>query len=170
VCLTSAHTLLEMEDGRVATIGTIADLRRSGLLKTVIDTEDEEVDGPMPARNEADVQPDEIELPKNNLDVSRRPSWQKELSSKGKLIDEESRAEGRVTTQSYLTYIRAAGWRLWIPILCLMPFLRVIGIVTNVSIVLILIWVLSDCYSSTLRNGRKHTKKRPYPRSKARQS
>lgn len=136
-CLKTAHKLVEMANGRVMREGTIADLQNSGQLKTVIETEDDtkEAESGQPKQNEADA----AATPSADVDKkidegnTKRPSWQKEPSSKGKLIEEEFRAVGRVTFNSYLTYIRAAGWRLWIPILVLMVFLRFVELATNVS-------------------------------------
>ena len=137
-CLKTAYKLVEMSNGKVLREGTIEELQNSGQLKTDIETEDDTTEPEMdvqPNQNEADaaVTPAVDQDKKQAFDVTKMPSWQKEPSSKGKLIEEEYRAVGRVTFNTYLTYIRAAGWRLWIPILSLMVFLRLVEIATNVS-------------------------------------
>ncbi|KAJ6483901.1 P-loop containing nucleoside triphosphate hydrolase protein [Mycena vulgaris] len=120
LCLPIANYLVELAEGRVLRQGTIKSLEESGILQKVVETEDqgfqdEQDDIAVPADNEADVDPQEIEPVKR-------------ARSDGKLIEAEARAEGRVSWRTYLTYIRAAGVSSWILTLFLMLLIRLINI------------------------------------------
>ncbi|KAJ7631233.1 P-loop containing nucleoside triphosphate hydrolase protein [Roridomyces roridus] len=117
LCLPVAHYLVELAHGQVLRQGTIKSFEESGILQKVVETEDVEFhdeqqleDDDMPAENEAD------------------PETQPVKRSDGKLIEAETRAEGRVSLRTYLTYIRAAGIFSWIFTLFLMLLIRFINI------------------------------------------
>lgn len=115
LCLSSASYLVELSQGTVLREGSIQELQALNLLQTVIETEDEPFshdDNAKTPDNEADV-----------LDTTR-----KSRSSNGKLIEEESRAEGRVSWRTYLTYARASGLFSWLLTITLMLLIRFINI------------------------------------------
>lgn len=122
ICLPITSYLLELSAGKVLQQGTVDSLAREGVLQKVIEAEDEpfiaeEPDKLPPAtENEGDLA----------LAQGVKPSSFK--SDKGKLIMAESRAEGRVSIRTYLTYIRAAGTASWILTFILMLMIRFINI------------------------------------------
>ena len=62
-------------------------------------------------------------------------SNQEQSKKKGKLIDAEKRAEGRVSYKTYWTYVRAAGVRTWIVTVFLMIFIRLVTVTNQVCAV-----------------------------------
>lgn len=126
LCLPIAHYLIELAEGRILRQGTIESFEESGVLQKVVETEDlgyhdqQPLDeDAVPAENEADT---EIEPVKRAL-------------TNGKLIEAETRAEGRVSLRTYLTYIRAAGVYSWILTFSLMLLIRFINIGNQVRAV-----------------------------------
>ncbi|KAF9469837.1 P-loop containing nucleoside triphosphate hydrolase protein [Collybia nuda] len=117
LCLPMSSYLVELSHGEVLHQGTIEELQQFGLLQNVIAREDEppiQVQDPQTPDNEADG---------DGVDV--RVS--KKLGS-GKLVDAESRAEGRVSWRTYITYIRATGFFSWFLTVVLMLLIRFINI------------------------------------------
>ena len=51
---------------------------------------------------------------------------------KGRLVEEEHRAFGRVSIRTYLTYIRAAGWIPWLITLCFVALQKLIALANTV--------------------------------------
>lgn len=103
VCLSSASYLVELSHGKIIRQGSIESLRDGGVLQKVIEEEEtefvaEDVQEPV---NEADV------LTKDKDKVE--PHGVAKTPNAGKLVQEEMRAEGRVSWQTYVTYIRSAG-------------------------------------------------------------
>ncbi|KAJ7269434.1 P-loop containing nucleoside triphosphate hydrolase protein [Mycena haematopus] len=119
LCLPIAHYLVELNQGRVLRQGTIKSFEESGVLQKVVETEDhsfqaqEEEVSVASAENEAD---------------SVAPAVVKKARSNGKLIEAETRAEGRVSWRTYMTYIRAAGVSSWLLTLLLMLVIRLVNI------------------------------------------
>ena len=124
MCLPIASFLVELSDGKVAHQGTIQDLQDRGLLQKVVEAEDiSEASMPKPPVedvNEADL------AVQNGVHKHMRPM------SDGKLVDAETRAEGRVSLHSYLTYIRAAGIISWTVTIWLLIQLRLVNIAVQV--------------------------------------
>ena len=54
-------------------------------------------------------------------------------SDAGKLVDEETRAEGRVSLRTYWTYIKAAGIVCWVFTFAFMLLIRFINVGFQVS-------------------------------------
>ena len=119
-CLPAASYLLEMDKGRVLHQGTIPELEERGLLAKVLEAEEEPFSDPQPLDqktfDDADVLPD-------GTVQSQNPQM-----SDGKLIEDEARADGRISFRSYVTYIRAAGLHTWIFTIVLLLVMRAISI------------------------------------------
>jgi hypothetical protein len=111
MCLDAAGYLVELSNGRVARQGTIAELRGKKQLSTIIQTQDDTVD----TEAEETISPHEAPLINEaDLDISSDTSTPREENASehngniGKLVDEETRAEGRVSLWTYWTYIKYA--------------------------------------------------------------
>ncbi|TDL28100.1 P-loop containing nucleoside triphosphate hydrolase protein [Rickenella mellea] len=109
LCLPVSAFILEISKGTILRQGSLKDLQASGLLQTVIQTQDD--------TQEVHEQP--VTAPVNvNVDLpvsgaSILCGGGRELSD-GKLGEAEARAEGRVSLRTYLTYVKAAGWFTWV--------------------------------------------------------
>ena len=123
LCLSSAAYLVELSRGKILHQGSVKDLQASGELKTVIETE---------ATILPQTTTDPIVFHANEADIEEKNILERE-PTKGKLVEAEHRATGRVTLNTYLTYIRAAGWLSWFLTLCLMIFLKLTVIASDVS-------------------------------------
>lgn len=120
LCLPIASFLLELERGKVKHQGTIPELEEQGFLARVIDAEDEAFpEQPMSPLEQELNEPDSLE----EGHATPRPS-----SRNGKLVEVEARAEGRVSLQSYVTYITAGGILAWIFTLLIQTLIRVINV------------------------------------------
>ncbi|CUA73825.1 ABC transporter ATP-binding protein/permease VMR1 [Rhizoctonia solani] len=126
MCLDAASYLIELSNGRITRQGTIADLRGkeqlSAILQTQLedDTTEAEPEGMVPPSdtpqiNEADVGVDDVA----NTSTTEGTTLQHD-SNIGKLVDEEARAEGRVSLRTYWTYIKAASVWSWLASLVLL--------------------------------------------------
>ncbi len=112
LCTPFATFLVELDGGQVIRKGSIEELRASGQLKTVVEIEDEvdtstEVERAITPENEADS------ISSGSTTVQYKP-LRRRPGIEGKLVKEEHRAEGRVSLQTYLTYVRAAGRVTWL--------------------------------------------------------
>ncbi|KAJ6621075.1 pleiotropic drug resistance ABC transporter [Mycena sp. CBHHK59/15] len=107
LCLPIAHYLVELAQGKVLRQGT-----------KVVEMEDQGF--------EAEVEV--VDVVENEADSLPEAEVTKRILSDGKLIQAESRAEGRVSWRTYLTYMRAAGLSSWILTLALMLLIRLINI------------------------------------------
>ena len=125
ICLPATSYLLEINEGRILHQGTIPELEERGLLVKVLEAEEELSSDPQPLDqktfNEEGILPDGTGQP------------QKSQLSDGKLIEAESRAEGRVSVRSYVTYIRAAGLPTWFFTIVLLLVIRAINLGDQVS-------------------------------------
>ncbi|KAF8236776.1 pleiotropic drug resistance ABC transporter [Tricholoma matsutake] len=120
LCLPKASYLVELSRGKVLRHGSIQELQNLNLLQTVVEREDAPIthqDSPRIPYNEADV-----------LNNSKSRSSGHPVSGNGKLVEAESRAEGRVSLQTYATYVRAAGLISWVLTITLMVLIRFINI------------------------------------------
>lgn len=125
LCLPAASYVVELSHGGVLRQGYIHDFSDLGQLNEIVVVEnDVPEDAPLNEgpENEADTMQSE-QHPANG---SR--------NMKGKLVDIEARAEGRVSWLTYLTYIRAAGIASWILTIMLLLLLRAINIGNQVII------------------------------------
>jgi hypothetical protein len=119
MCLSAASYLVEIGNGRVVHQGTIGELRRQGQLSEIIQSQDDTTEEPETVDVDAEIILSNI----NEADVNVQngePANANGGSSLhdgniGKLVDEEARAEGRVSLWTYWTYIRyvvlRANWR-----------------------------------------------------------
>lgn len=111
LCLPATAYLVELDRGRVLRQGTVEELRQKGHLAQVIEHED------IPGTSSAAVDAPTEDVIVNDADggepspVAKTPATQIEA---GKLVDAESRAEGRVSWRTYLLYIKSAGWVSWV--------------------------------------------------------
>ncbi|TFK93706.1 P-loop containing nucleoside triphosphate hydrolase protein [Polyporus arcularius HHB13444] len=138
LCLPIAAHLVELSSGTVLRNGSTADLRDRHELEKLVEAEDtvgeDATETSSATATDADVD-NEADLGK-----SRAPSIHSSDKGKGKagcqdgntnagkLVDEEARAEGRVSLRTYWTYIRAAGIICWISTFTLMLMLRFINV------------------------------------------
>ncbi|KAH8835549.1 P-loop containing nucleoside triphosphate hydrolase protein [Flagelloscypha sp. PMI_526] len=121
LCLPITSHLLELSRGKILHSGSIEGLRAQGILEEVIEVEEEPfpedealVDETVPNENEADA------LEKLNIEEPK--------TAPTKLIEEEFRAEGKVSWRTYLAYVRAAGYLCWTMTIILMLAIRCINI------------------------------------------
>ena len=125
VCLPITACLVELSRGQVLHHGTVDELRQRGILDEVIEMEEEafveEVVKQKPDINEAD------DVANGTVVIPEEPS-----KTSGKLVEEERRAEGRVTLKTYLTYVKAAGYGAWFAVIFLMLFIRFVTILNQV--------------------------------------
>ncbi|KAG9127282.1 hypothetical protein FRC07_015040 [Ceratobasidium sp. 392] len=133
MCLSAASYLVEIGNGRVVRQGTIGELRRQGQLSEILQSEDEMIEDDSKTAedltetapsntNEADIDAENEEVPNGDR------STPVHNGNIGKLVDEEARAEGRVSLRTYWTYIRAASIWSWFATLVLLLALRGITI------------------------------------------
>ncbi|KAG8696666.1 hypothetical protein FRC08_007008 [Ceratobasidium sp. 394] len=133
MCLSAASYLVEIGNGRIIRQGTIGELRRQGQLSEILQLEDDTMeDESKTAEEAAETAPSNI----NEADVDNQDeglpngdgSTPVHNGNIGKLVDEEARAEGRVSLRTYWTYIRAASIWSWFATLLLLLALRGITI------------------------------------------
>jgi ABC-type multidrug transport system fused ATPase/permease subunit len=118
LCLPKASYLVELSRGKVLRHGSIQELQNLNLLQNVVKREDVPI-----AHKDSPQTPDSAT---NALNNSKSQSLGHPAN--GKLIEAESRAEGRVSWQTYATYIRAAGVFSWVLTVTLMVLIRFINI------------------------------------------
>jgi len=124
LCLPVASYLVELSHGKVLRKGSIQDFEDLGQLAEIVEAEDEVAINPpliVSPENEADVVQDHAKVQEEDRRI------------KGKLIEVEARAEGRVSWFTYVTYIRAAGIISWILTILLMLLIRAINIGNQVA-------------------------------------
>ena len=105
LCLPGTSYLVELDKGRVVKEGSIEKLRALGVLEKVMEEEDKIAMFAHEHESSSPVDSGSGEMVENGDVVYSTP---------GKLIDEEARAEGRVSVYTYLLYVKAAGWSSWI--------------------------------------------------------
>ncbi|EJD03803.1 P-loop containing nucleoside triphosphate hydrolase protein [Fomitiporia mediterranea MF3/22] len=127
ICLPVASYIVELSGGKVIRQGTVTELQDSGQLKTVLDTEDDTTSDKDEYSDETIV---EQENEADEVDAAACDKSQKSLI-KGKLVEAEYRAEGRVSLVTYMSYVRAAGWISWTLTLSLMILIRLIQVVND---------------------------------------
>ena len=127
LCLPIAAYLVELSAGAVLRQGMSSELEERGELNELVEAEDTaeqdqtESSSATEVENEAD------------LSAATQPVENKQTEPSGKLVEEEARAEGRVSFRTYMTYIRAAGIVSWILTLLLMILIRFINVGFQVS-------------------------------------
>ncbi|KAI0749685.1 P-loop containing nucleoside triphosphate hydrolase protein [Daedaleopsis nitida] len=130
LCLPIAAYLVELSSGAVARSGSTTELRDRGELEKLVEAEDTGDEDTTEASSATATEVDnEADLGKS-ISANGKPQLlpQEQLSKAGKLIDEESRAEGRVSLRTYWTYIKAAGVISWILTFTLMLLIRFINV------------------------------------------
>ncbi|KAH9902650.1 P-loop containing nucleoside triphosphate hydrolase protein [Cubamyces lactineus] len=122
LCLPIAAYLVELSAGSVLRQGMSSELQERGALDELVEAEDTveqdktEASSATEVENEAD------------LSAATQPVENKQPEPSGKLVEEEARAEGRVSFRTYMTYIRAAGILSWILTVLLMILIRFINV------------------------------------------
>ncbi|EJD03804.1 P-loop containing nucleoside triphosphate hydrolase protein [Fomitiporia mediterranea MF3/22] len=130
MCLPVASYIVELSSGKVIRQGTVTELQASGQLKTVLDTED----GTTAAEDEFSdrtTKKPENEVHEMGVMESDNHHWSQKSPMKGKLVEAEYRAEGRVSLTTYISYVRAAGWFSWTLTLGLMVLIRLIQVAND---------------------------------------
>jgi ABC-type methionine transport system ATPase subunit len=122
LCLPIASYLVELSHGEVLRKGSIQEFEDLGQLA---EAEVEDNVPEAPHDEELENEADTVQNGQRLQDVDR--------AIKGKLIEVEARAEGRVSWLTYITYIRAAGIFSWILTVLLMLFIRAINIGNQVT-------------------------------------
>ena len=125
MCLPAASYLVEINEGTILHQGTIPELEERGLLVKVLDAEEEPFSDPQPL--------DEKTFDEEGILPDGALQPQKRQLNHGKLIEDEARAEGRVSLRSYVTYIRATGILAWILTIVLLLVSRAIELGDQVS-------------------------------------
>lgn len=116
LCLPAASYLVELSKGEILRQGSIHEFEDLGQLDEIVEAEDEPLGSPI-----------SVEAPENEADSITKAIEEKK-GIKGRLVEIETRAEGRVSWRTYLTYIRAAGIMSWILTIFLMLLIRAIDI------------------------------------------
>ncbi|KZT30801.1 P-loop containing nucleoside triphosphate hydrolase protein, partial [Neolentinus lepideus HHB14362 ss-1] len=101
LCLRAASYLVELSAGQVLHQGPIQELWDKGLLQSIAEHED------VPNTDEFPSQTSPQTMVNNEADDGEERD--KKAPASGKLIEVEARAEGRVATLTYVTYIRSSG-------------------------------------------------------------
>jgi ABC-type multidrug transport system ATPase subunit len=127
LCLPTASYLVEISQGKVLYQGTIQDLRAQGILQKVIEQENEDFPKALPDQE-----------PEKSVE-ERAKAKLESVKSDGKLIDDEFRAAGRISMQTYWTYIRAAGLHCFFLTVLLLLLGDLSGIATQVSSIFMLL-------------------------------
>ncbi|KAI0359724.1 P-loop containing nucleoside triphosphate hydrolase protein [Trametes cingulata] len=121
LCLPIASYLIELSAGSVLRQGSTSELREQGELERLVEAEDTVEEDGTEASSATNVD--------NEADLSAPLQETKPVQvDGGKLIDEEARAEGRVSLRTYFTYIRAAGILSWVLTFLLMVLIRCINV------------------------------------------
>ena len=138
LCLPVAAHFVELSAGAVVRSGSTCELRERGELEKLVDAEDTVEEDDTEASSETEVE-NEADLAKANGNGfgnghENRISKNRDHNA-GKLVEEEARAEGRVSMRTYWTYIKAAGIIFWIFTVLSMLAIRFINVSTQVSTV-----------------------------------
>ncbi|EIW86976.1 pleiotropic drug resistance ABC transporter [Coniophora puteana RWD-64-598 SS2] len=118
LCLPIASYFVELAGGKIHHHHSASKLRYSGLREADMkedETPSTEISQTLTPENEADL----------GVQTSRKPRGD---NGKGRLIEAEFRAEGRVPFKTYWTYIRAAGILSWVLTITLMIVIRFVNI------------------------------------------
>ncbi|KAH7930921.1 pleiotropic drug resistance ABC transporter [Leucogyrophana mollusca] len=119
LCLPLTSYVVELSQGKVLRAGSVQEFQDLGQLELFVEAE-----------NDATEDTSRTQTPDNEADLPLAETTSK--ADKGKLIDVEARAEGRVPLRTYWVYIRAAGLLSWVITLSLMLAIRFINISNQV--------------------------------------
>lgn len=133
LCLPSATYLVKLANGKIAWQGNVGNVQNSNQLEAMVPIKD--VDSVNRSRL---ARPAKSTMMTNGADSANDSGPQRD-ASKGKLVEEEHRAEGRVLIHTYLTYIRAAGWAPWITTLCFVVLQKLISVLSTVRVLCFLV-------------------------------
>ncbi|KAL7279294.1 hypothetical protein ACG7TL_007135 [Trametes sanguinea] len=122
LCLPIAAYLVELSTGSVLRQGATSELQEQGELERIVEAEDIVEQGTTESSSDTAVE-NEADLSAATVPVEVKPTV-----PSGKLIEEEARAEGRVSFRTYMTYIRAAGVVSWVLTVALMILIRFINV------------------------------------------
>ena len=131
LCLPIAAHLVELSSGAVVRSGSTSELRERGELEKIVEAEDTTEEEGTEASSETEVE-NEADLSRANGNSDDTGCDKKPQPDAGKLVEEEARAEGRVSIRTYWTYIKAAGIVCWILAFGSMLLMRFITVSTQV--------------------------------------
>ena len=125
LCLPGSSYIVRMDTGRVESAGAVEELDSEEIAQE-LELEKEVEDQAAVEANKGDVEATVQQVLKPDSEgtstgPTRVPSPAAAESSvaKGKLVQEEARAEGRVKSSVYKLYLRSAGWWTWVTIITL---------------------------------------------------
>lgn len=125
-CLPVASFVVELSNGGVILNGSVENLQQSGHLEKLVELEDEDF-LPMESSTKetvaAFIDDDTDDSPRRQETLSVHLQLNNGKTAK-KLVEDEARAEGRVSLDTYLSYIRASGWITWLTTVVLMFAIR----------------------------------------------
>ena len=116
LCLPAASYLVELSKGETLRQGSIHEFEDLGQLDEIVEAEDEPLGSPVSAKGPENEAGGTVKLFEEKKDI------------KGKLVEIEARAEGRISWRTYLTYIQAAGIISWMLTVLLLLLIRAIDI------------------------------------------
>ena len=134
LCLPIAEHLVELSAGAVIRNGSTKELRERGELEKIVEAEDTTEEDGTETSSETEVE-NEADLSKANGNGNGNGNGMGKLvdCKAGKLVEEETRAEGRVSMRTYWTYMKAAGVGCWIWTFASMLLIRFINISVQVG-------------------------------------
>ena len=135
LCLPAASYLVEIEQGKVIRQASIQELKDQGMFSAVVQTQEKS-----PSQGSSDSRPKQNEA--DALGIDDRSKLRRQATD-GKLIEAEARAEGRVSTHTYMTYIRAAGLLPWLITITLLLLIRFINIGNQVCHIFRLCFIMN---------------------------
>ncbi|KAH9854525.1 multidrug resistance-associated ABC transporter [Lenzites betulinus] len=122
--LPGAHYIVRMLDGRIDTQGTVKDLRESGVLDDIAQTEEVEAHKEEQAVEAAK----EVEEADVEVDAGANGDTAKKTKKPRKLIEEEHREAGGVKWRIYNTYLQASSYWTWAILFGLIILTQVLGV------------------------------------------
>ncbi|KAI8979837.1 hypothetical protein BDF20DRAFT_871958 [Mycotypha africana] len=127
LCLPSAHYLIRIEDGNLIAHDTVENLKSTGRLYKLVD-DNPENDG-LNETNEDEIE-EIIDDEKEKANIAKLDMDSK--TDVGKLVKEESSAEGQVEMKVYTTYLSACGgWLFWLSLICTFALARFLIFIEN---------------------------------------
>lgn len=119
LCKAAASMVIHIKEGRVDYCGDATgflpfeDEEKEALEQEAAAAEESKEEKETPTHNDADAEPESGPQSRRESDAERRRE-ERDKATTLKMIEEEKRAEGRVSVWTYVTYIRAGGAAGWI--------------------------------------------------------
>jgi len=120
LCAPRADYFVELKGGQALHHGTKEELRSQGVLEAIL----KKTDVTFADYTETPISP--------IMDEPKSFTIPKPLTAVAKLIEVEHQEEGRVSLGTYLTYIKAAGYVIWLGIFSLVVFGKIASIGSQV--------------------------------------